>query len=159
MTRSVLALIALFALTAFAPAPFPKPQRERNEIDMKSFQGTWDVVSMEIVRQGGRRQRLRDWGVDAKGTNGVRIEGDCWTFLPPTDDRSDFRISIDSSTKPALIDGFPLPGDDRAGITGLIRREGNKVTVLYYATHPDQRPKTFDNPPIGWAILTLKRQR
>src|SRR5262245_55772324 len=123
MTRSVLALLVLFALTAFAPAPFPKPQRERSEIDMKTFQGTCGVVRMEIVRQGGRRQRLRDWGVDARGTNGVRIEGDCWTFLPPTGDRSDYRISIDSSTKPALIDWFPHAGEDRAGMTGLIRRE------------------------------------
>jgi uncharacterized protein (TIGR03067 family) len=162
--RLLLALSILLAVTAFAPAPFPKTvrERDRNEIDMKTFQGTWGVVSMEIVQQGGGRNRLPDWGVDATGTTAVQVKGDRWTYMSRGRESSSYRVDIDPTQRPAAINWFtsltkPEGGEDRPGMLGLIRREGHKVTILYYATTPEQRPKTFDNPPNGWWILTLKR--
>jgi uncharacterized protein (TIGR03067 family) len=161
--RLLLALGVFLGVTAFAPAPFPKLQRERdrNEIDMEIFQGTWGVVSMEIVQQGGGRNRLTDWGIDSNGTTAVQIRGDRWTYLSRGQEMSSYRMNIDTG-KPAGINWYtsltrPEGGQEAPGMFGLIRREGNRVTILYQAIGSEQRPKTFDDPPNGWWILTLKR--
>jgi uncharacterized protein (TIGR03067 family) len=162
MIRTVVALTALLALTAFAPAPFPRSERrrDRGEINMETFQGTWKVISMEIVRQGGQNQVLNDWGWQTKGTTAVRVKGDRWTYLHDGRDSSSYRVNIDSTKRPANIDwftSFNKTPNDRPGMLGLIKREGSRLTILYYATAPENRPKGFDNPSNGWWILKLER--
>jgi uncharacterized protein (TIGR03067 family) len=162
MSRLVLALASLICLTAFAPAPFPRPERRGGgtDIDMKSFQGTWKVISMEIVQGNGQNQRLTDWGWQTTGTTGVRVKGDRWTYLNNGRDSSSYRVDIDPTKKPAAIDwftGLNKGANDRPGMLGLIRREGSRLTILYYATGPENRPKVFENPPRGWWILKLER--
>ena len=55
--RLIVAVVVLSSAPAFAPAPFPRASRDgdRNGIDMKRFQGTWKVISMEIVQAGPDR--------------------------------------------------------------------------------------------------------
>jgi len=40
---------------------------------------------------------------------------------------------------------------------GLIRREGNRVQILYYTAAPENRARSFEDPPAGWWLLTLER--
>jgi hypothetical protein len=41
---------------------------------------------------------------------------------------------------------------------GVIRRDGDTVLILAMSGVPkEQRPANFDNPPVGWWLMTLKR--
>jgi uncharacterized protein (TIGR03067 family) len=155
--RTIVALLALTALTAFAPAPVPRSKRDldRDGIDMRRFQGTWKVISMEIVQPNGGLHRLPDWG--ERGTTGVRVSEDRWTYLVNGRDSSSYLMNVEPGDKPAAINWYVGQQKDNPGMVGIIRRKGDRVTILYYATTPSQRPKTFDNPPNGWWILTLQR--
>jgi len=155
--RTIVALVAFTALTAFAPAPLPRPNRDsdKESIDMRRFQGTWKVISMEIVQPNGGRNRLSDWG--ETGTTGVRVSEDRWTYLHKGRDSSSYLMNIEPGVRPAAINWYVGQQKDNPGMIGIIRRQGDRVTILYYATTPNQRPKTFDNPPNGWWILTLQK--
>src|SRR5262249_60675972 len=102
------AVVALTSVPAFAPAPFPRPSREgdRTGIDMKRFQGTWKVISMEIVQAGGRLDKLSDWGEHADGTNAVRVEGDKWTYVNNGRNSSSYWMDIDPAQKPAAVNWY-----------------------------------------------------
>jgi hypothetical protein len=66
-------------------------------------------------------------------------------------------MNVEPNQKPAAINWYVGQQKENPGMVGIIRREGDRVTILYYATNPNQRPKTFDNPPVGWWILTLRK--
>jgi hypothetical protein len=75
MRRVVVAVIALFALTAFAPAPFPRMRRESNTaVSLTLLQGKWKPVSME--RFGLRGEKRKE-----QFTGSVRVVGEVWSFL------------------------------------------------------------------------------
>lgn len=155
--RLAFALAVLAFGSAFAPAPFPRPGRGNpNAIDQARFQGTWAVVSFEIVQQDGSRNRLADWG--SSGTTAVRVEGDRWTYLNGQLANSSYLLSIDPGPRPAAINWYVGQQKEKPGMLGIIRREGDRVVILYYAaTTEAQRPRGFDHPPPGWWILTLRR--
>jgi uncharacterized protein (TIGR03067 family) len=163
--RLSVAVLVLLAGTAFAPAPFPRPGRDgdRTSIDMKRFQGTWRVISMEIVQANGTRNKLSDWG--ATGVTGVRVRDDRWAYLHNNDHNggaannagSGYWMDVDARHKPAHINWYTSADKNKPGMLGLIRREGDRVVILYYATGPESRPKTFENPPANWWILTLQK--
>jgi uncharacterized protein (TIGR03067 family) len=157
--RLIVAVAVLTSLTAFAPAPFPRTSRDgdRTGIDMKRFQGTWKVISMEIVQAGGRLDKLSDWGENAQGTTGVRVEGDKWTYLTNGNRSGSYWMDIDPTQKPAAVNWYTQADKKNPGMLGLIRREGDQVTILYYATTPNNRPRTFENPPVNWWVLKLRR--
>jgi len=150
-------VIARTAVPAFAPAPFPRSKRDgdREGIDMARFQGTWKVISMEIVEANNRRNRLSDWG--DSGITGVRVKGNQWTYLQNGGENASYLVNIDTSQKPTAINWYTGSLKEQPGMLGLIRRDGDKVTILYYSTTPDNRPRTFENPPVGWWVLTLRR--
>jgi uncharacterized protein (TIGR03067 family) len=158
--RLIVAVVVLSSVPAFAPAPFPRPSRDgdRNGIDMKRFQGTWKVISMEIVQAGGRLEKLSDWGEQAQGTTAVRVQDDKWTYLSKGNhSSSSYWLDIDPAQKPAAINWYTQADRKNPGMLGLIRREGDQVTILYYATTPNNRPKTFENPPANWWVLKLRK--
>jgi uncharacterized protein (TIGR03067 family) len=157
--RLIVAVVALTCVPAFAPAPFPRTSRDgdRNGIDMKRFQGNWKVISMEIVQAGGQLQKLSDWGEQVQGTTGVRVQDDKWTYLGNGRDSASYWMDIDPAQKPAAVNWYTAADKKTPGMLGLIRREGNQVTILYYATTPENRPKTFENPPVNWWILKLRK--
>src|SRR5262245_61419326 len=102
MTRATFALIALIALTAFAPAPFPRSgQREDSNtaISLARFQGKWKVESFEVYQQGGNKHR-------SGFIERVIVKGDQW-ILSHADDKPHYtyRIVIKPS-KLATIDFY-----------------------------------------------------
>src|SRR5947207_3139453 len=76
MTRTALALIALSSLTAFAPAPFPKPARRDADaaFSVAQLQGKWKITAFATYDANGRK-------MESTLVDGVRVEGAVWTFL------------------------------------------------------------------------------
>jgi uncharacterized protein (TIGR03067 family) len=149
-------LLALLGLTAFAPAPFPQPQRrgQQPEITLKSFQGTWRIREWRAARN--------DTGYlpGTQSITHVRITEDRWAFLPNNDDGAGLTISIDHTKKPAQLT-FYQPSNPKREIhgVGLIRRQGTRVQVLYCWGGEESRPLTFEPPPEGPWIITLEREK
>ena len=70
--RHLLPLLLELLSLAFAPAPFPKT-RDRagaDRVTEQALQGTWKVVSIEVVEQSGGRKAI-PWVITH-----VRVEGD-----------------------------------------------------------------------------------
>jgi uncharacterized protein (TIGR03067 family) len=146
--RLLVALLALFGVTAFAPAPLPRRGRgAQGEITLASFQGTWKVVSFDTVGPGGRR-------TDVRWFQQVRVESDLWTYVVNGGNSSSYRITIEGA-RPAALD-FITPGGRGVIMAGIIRRQGNRVTILYYSAGPP-RPRSFEDPPDNWWLLVLEK--
>jgi uncharacterized protein (TIGR03067 family) len=163
MIRVSLALVALLALTAFAPAPFPKshPNHRGSQrdtaISLARFQGTWKVISFERFDLGGQRTEWKDWGLTE-----VRVEYDIWTYIQ-RDGRVHpiiYEVDVGKSKGSASIDLIPKKrGDGHSCLLGLIRRDGDRVELLMAAgVKKEDRPKRFDDPRAGWWLLTLHRR-
>ena len=158
MTRSIFALIALTALPAFAPAPFPRPQRGRpaDSIGLAAFQGKWKHARIEWVLPGGQRREWQNGNVVA-----VRVKGDVWTYLEP-DDRpnASYSLTVEDRRGPAAIDWYAVgqAGQGAPSMLGLIRRDGDVVRILGSSSAKQaDRPKDWDAPPNGWWLMTLER--
>jgi uncharacterized protein (TIGR03067 family) len=163
--RLLLAAVALAGLTAFAPAPFPRPRHDPTRIDLERLQGTWKVVSLVQTKAGGKRVPIR-WGVLAvcttqppPGVTHIRIRKDVWTYLErqpngQMHENTSYRIAVDPAKKPCAIDFRYLTGPAAIAL-GIIRRQGEEVEVLWYPT--TRRPSSFDDPPLNHWIITLRR--
>jgi uncharacterized protein (TIGR03067 family) len=154
-SRLVVALVVLVALTAFAPAPFPRTKRgEDADFNLAQFQGLWRAEKFETAWQGGR---LSGHGWDSTQ---VRIENDRWTYLDNGRFGSAYQIRLDTSKSPVTIDFINVGSKtDESCMLGIIRRVHGKVEILFYLPGRGERPKTFDNPPPDWWILTLRRDK
>lgn len=154
--RLLLAVVALAGLTAFAPAPFPKSQRDT--ISLERIQGTWKVISLEVIEKGNVPKQI-----DLSYTH-IRVKEDYWQTLVINDGKINLdllineRLAIDGTRKPARIDWFIFgpPRPERPGMVGIIRREGDRLRIL--SSGPENRPTSFENPPIDSWLLTLQRQ-
>jgi uncharacterized protein (TIGR03067 family) len=160
MGRVVTALLAVCVLTAFAPAPFPKPPRRGGEeINLQGFQGTWRSVKLEGIEQNGGKREI-PWGIAA-----VRVQNDLWTFLNKGEtENAKYRLVIDGTRKPPTIDFYSegRGGREQGGkpyMVGVMKRQGDIVQILYFSTGPENRARSFDNPPVGWWLLTLERRK
>lgn len=155
-TRSLLALVALACLTAFAPAPFPRPERRKasDEVGLETVQGMWRVASMKRSRSNGRHEDY-DWHITQ-----VRVQQSRWEFLQKGSTNASYDIAIDNTQKPATIDFFS--GGARRGQAsgyGIIRRRGAAIEILYVFATGQGRARSFEAPPDNQWVLTLERQR
>jgi hypothetical protein len=147
--RLVLALVVLSAL-AFAPAPFPRSRRgDRAAISLDQFQGLWKAESFETVIQNGR-QRHTGWE-----RTQVRVEGDRWTYLEGGSLNAAYRIRI-ARNSPAAIEFYNLGDKGELYMKGLIHRRQGAVEILFYNAKTGTAATSFDNPPVGWWVLTLR---
>src|SRR2546421_526466 len=102
--RSPLILAAVLAL-AFAPAPFPRP--ERRDGSAPDFVGNWS------------------------GTNRMRVTPDRVTFLDGA--QMEYELQIDRRAKPPTYDLKGIQGKRSAGrhFRGVYRVEGDVLTLTY----------------------------
>jgi uncharacterized protein (TIGR03067 family) len=150
MSRIAAALIGLFVLTAFAPAPFRRPAKPAR-LDLDSFQGKWKVVDFQVVESKAECRRL------TPAFTHIRVRGDRWTQFNETQENSTFRLDI-AADWPAAIDFyFPEAGVKRPCWVGLMRRDRERIQILYFAAEARKRPKRFEDPPANWWLLTLER--
>jgi uncharacterized protein (TIGR03067 family) len=154
--RVTLALLAVFGVSAFAPAPFPRTDRQdrETEVSLRFLQGKWDVVSMETINEQGQRQRAR-WGV-----KGIVVQGDHWSYVYSLGGKnSTYGFNLNGSTRPASMDWYvdPFKRESEPYLFGVIRRKGSIVEILYYPAQGEKRVTSFENPPRYWWYLTLRR--
>jgi uncharacterized protein (TIGR03067 family) len=151
--RLVIALLAVLGATAFAPAPFPKTERRGggDEISLRSLQGNWKAVRFdEIIGKNNERKEGGMW------FGGVRIRGDRWSYLVNGDEEHPYQLVI-SDSRPATIDFFNVGAKpDHPVMIGLVRREGSRVTILYYRAG-ELRPRSFEHLPVNWWLLALEK--
>jgi uncharacterized protein (TIGR03067 family) len=150
--RRFLPLPLLFAAllsVGFAPAPFPRPQRDRTVIDLARFQGMWKVVGHHHWSNEGQKQPS-PWNITH-----IRVEKDRWTLLTTGREVVSYRIELHHKNKPCHIDWRGKRGE--ALWLGLIRRDGDSVEVIYLTA--SQRPGGFDTAPPGSYLITLQRSR
>lgn len=153
MSRTWLALLALLGLTAFAPAPFLRPERRGDDrITLEGFQGTWRVVNMQTSRSSGKHDPY-SWTVTH-----IRVTKDRWEFMVGPQSSNTFHIGIDPAKRPAHLNFYHQQGGPPTGV-GLIRRHGNRVLILYAWGGEKSRPASFEPPPDGPWLMTLERDR
>jgi hypothetical protein len=150
--RLLLGCLALLGLTAFAPAPFPRPRRSQTDVSVERIQGTWTILKLEMTDGKG--------GMTAQGDylKEVRVEKGRWSFIyrNPASAPVVYQLAIDTSRTPAALD-LTRPGQARPYGTGIILRQGNLMRVLY--SFGSQRLSSFDRPPAGYWHLTLQQGR
>jgi uncharacterized protein (TIGR03067 family) len=153
--RIGITLLALFTATAFAPAPFPRTKRGDDQtFNLARFQGEWRSLGLKGYDSAGGTYDI-NWSVTS-----VKVVGEQWTFMCGTAQNAQYVLIIDGSRRPAAIDfysGTARTKEAKPYMLGLIKRQGNRVTILYYATTADKRPASFDRPPSGWWLLTLEK--
>jgi uncharacterized protein (TIGR03067 family) len=145
--RRVLSLLALVCL-AFAPAPFPKPERDRSCAHLEAVQGQWVRTFASL---GGRRVTTYSLH-DVATIGGNRwSEGKAeWTFKL-TGRRSSGRIDMES-TPASAARGFP-------SCEGIYKLEGDTLTICTVAVAQGERPSSFEHPKPGVWLEVYKRKR
>jgi uncharacterized protein (TIGR03067 family) len=144
------------AAAAFAPAPFPRPAARRGDpeqISVPTFQGTWRVAGMMYSSKDGKHRPYVDWHISH-----VKVENRMWAFLDRNGGSTRYTITIDNDRRPAHLDfwnGEPHGGAAPGG--GIIRRKGDLVEIIY-VFGGNKRPVSFEQPPDGQYVLTLRRE-
>ncbi len=151
--RLVIALVALAGLTAFAPAPFPRPGRPAGDgpLDLKALQGYWIVEKAERTNNG-------TYAVVKDPVTHILVENDIWVFMQGRGTRSnEYRILVDAGKKPVWFT-FRGKAQTSGGTNGLMTRRGEgRIQILYSWGSP--RPGSFETPPSGYWALTLRREK
>lgn len=156
--RRILPLLVLSSL-AFAPAPFPRPQRRADPgVNEQRVQGEWKTVIMESFTPGGLKQK-HEWPVAM-----VRIKGRHWTsFDGGGQILAHYSLALDTSTRPTSLDWYKgdqggAPVEPSPGWVGLIRLSGDTMQIIYVHGARERRP-TFERPPQDGFLITLRRVR
>jgi hypothetical protein len=160
MFRVIVALIVLLGLTAFAPAPFPRAARRGGDgdaISLQHFQGKWEHARIEWIEPNGKRREWQNGGIVA-----VRVKDDQWIYLSKGDVVNvTYTITVQEGRGATAIDWHSsgLNGQKQPPfMLGLIKRDGDTVQILgRMGVSVDQRPKRWNDPPVGWWLMTLKR--
>src|SRR5262245_13200464 len=153
MSRVLTALAALLLMTAFAPAPFPRTTRTPEGLSVQTVQANWTVVRKESISNGTK-------SIYNSGISHIRIEGDRWILMNNGKHLATYRIVIDGTKRPGTIDWYPAEKSERKQNTlwvGAVKREGDYLLVMYGGSRPQNKPVTFEDPPSGWYLYTMKR--
>jgi uncharacterized protein (TIGR03067 family) len=151
--RLLLVCVVLFGLTAFAPAPFPRPRRaSQDPVAVARIQGSWTILKLEMTNDKGGKADQGNY------LSEIRIENNRWHFVyrNPGTKPVTYVLAIDANATPASID-LTREGESKPYGIGIIVRKGDSIRMLY--SFGKQRPTSFDNPPGGYWLLTLERKR
>jgi hypothetical protein len=151
MTRVLFALLAFIALTAFAPAPWPRRDAKvRDSIAHKDVIGNYRALELFQTNNGN----VNRGNPGANGITHIVITQTQWSFNKGPG-ATTYDLQIDSSKKPAEINFLYTNQKEPYG-RGIIRREGNKLRIIY--KWGAQRPPSFENPGAGFWDLTIERE-
>src|SRR5262249_25531501 len=140
--RLLLLSTAILAV-AFAPAPFPKKDRETRKSLLEQMQGWW-AHTAEV--QDGRPSAL--FGLR------VHIEGNTLQYYVNQSKADGWTIKVDPSTKPPSLDKMSLNSKTYV-IPSRVSVEGDVMKIAW--THNNERPPDLSGAK-GRAI-TFKRER
>jgi hypothetical protein len=147
--RAAIALSVLLALTAFAPAPLPRRERgsAADEMSLSHFQGYWRMVHFD---EGNAQVK------------GVRVQGDRWAYVNQNgSDNARYRLVVGKGRGAVPIDWYHGTEQQQPYFLGLIRRDGDKLELLYrVGARREERPAGIIEPkPQGWLVMVLERER
>jgi uncharacterized protein (TIGR03067 family) len=128
--RRILPLLAVLCL-AFAPLPFPKP--DRSDADLKALQGEWHRALVTI-------DRVVHSEVGSETT--IVIAGDRMKYSVAGRPTNEWEFTLDRKARPPRFDRKGLKGH-AAGLTylGIYRIDGDGFTLCSRDGH---RPEGFD---------------
>jgi hypothetical protein len=110
----------------------------------------WKVASMKRVQGPGQFETIA-WHISH-----IRVVKDRWTFMQPNNvENASYYISLDMSRKPGFID-WRNTQTGPLFMAGLIRKKDGAVEIVYLAS--TNRPGSFENPPTGYYLLTLRKE-
>jgi uncharacterized protein (TIGR03067 family) len=156
-SRALLVAATALGLMAYAPAPFPRPDRKD---DLKTLEGTWTVARYE---RGGAAVRI---GTALK----VRIEGSKWSFFrvdaTGTKPSTAYNFVLDPKKDPRCIDltmmgANPAPGGNGKlmGIYRFERKNRNEIQVVFHTFGVNKRPAGFDGADGQAYLMILQREK
>jgi hypothetical protein len=143
MSARLLLLAALILVVGFAPAPFPKRQRETKKALIDQMQGWW-AHTHEV--ESGRQGPL--WGLR------IHIEGKTLQYYVGQNKADGWTITVDPTTNPPSLDKTRL-GTTNDKLLGRVSVEGDVLKIGWYTSL--ERPPDLSGSK-GRAI-TLKRER
>jgi uncharacterized protein (TIGR03067 family) len=128
----LLLLFAVAAVLGFAPAPFPRREKKRD--DLQAIQGTWKVVIYEMSGRSLGNHNLY-----------VQVKQKSWRFYRMNNGRespsSTYDLRLIPTARPAAFD-WSNPGAARPAYIGSYRLDGKRLTVILgSAARP--RPTVF----------------
>lgn len=136
MRRAVLLTLAVLTL-AFAPAPFPRPQRRLSPRDLA--QGEWL----------GRESRQQ-----------LRVAGERMTYNPDTPNAIEYVWKTDTTSSPATYHAVGVAGGSASGreFRGIWRVQGDTFWMSYnYGKQP--LPTAFEGQGKGQMVEVYVRAR
>jgi uncharacterized protein (TIGR03067 family) len=143
MRKSLFFLVPAVLALAFAPAPFPRPSKQRgdtNESDLKKLQGAWTRVQLGI-------------GVPPGVDNcAVTITGTRMQFPSPDDA---WTLTLQATRKPKLIDAARVNAQKDV-FRGIYRFEGGTLIICW--RHNGDRPTNFTAGVQGVWYQVYKRK-
>jgi uncharacterized protein (TIGR03067 family) len=146
---AVSAVLVALMLTAFAPAPFPRREARGDSLTLKDLIGDYRAVSLV---QTGTAQG--NGPPSSSGVTHVSITSTQWIFNKNSGPTT-YDLRVDHAKKPVEMN-FLYVGQKEPYGRAIVRREGNKVRVIY--NWGTQRPSGFENQPGGYWDLTLVRE-
>ena len=146
MKRHTLLAVAVGLLVA---ADAPKDDAKN---DLKKFQGTWQVTTMEVDGQKMPAEEAKNFQ--------VIIKGDKYTLKNMDNIVSEGTVKLDPSKKPRAIDITPMEGDGKGqSMLGIYEIDSETQKVCY--AQPDQkRPAKFvSEAGSGNTLIVLKKAK
>jgi uncharacterized protein (TIGR03067 family) len=109
---------------------------------------------MQRIEAGGKKSEYK-WQITHVG-----IEKDQWTFLMEQAGRKNrnasYFLTLNPAKQPCTLEFHAQRGGD-VRMRGIIRRKGDTVEILYLGGSR-VHPASFEAPPTGFYLLTLKRE-
>ena len=140
--RKPLLLLLLAALAAgFAPAPFPRPERRRT--DLEKMQGTWVLDSM-----------LLDGRTSRRGGTRVTIEGDRLKYVNDGKVGVEYVLTLSPSQRPREYVSRQV--GTAVIFQGLYSVQGHTLKFAYNGSG-ESRPTAFEGMGRGRFLEVYKR--
>lgn len=143
MLLRLLILSTAILAVAFAPAPFPKKDREVRKTLLEQMQGWWAHTAETQDGRPGQLFGLR-----------VHVEGNKLQYYVNQGVADGWTIKVDPSTKPPSLDKMSLTSKDYV-IQSRVSVEGDVMKIAWI--HSNERPPDLSGTR-GRAI-TFKRER
>ncbi len=166
--RLLVALIVMICATAFAPAPFIKPNRGRTHggEPLARLQGTWTVTSKERMSGGS----LQKFGIS--NSQKLLIDKDGWQYVydkglgkgaAPKGKAGGLLYKIEIEAGQPHRFRVKRTTTERDYMVGILAFEGKSVKMMYKMSAvlaSDQTtPTSFDPIPEGWYLMTIELDR
>ena len=142
--RQLLPLLAVLCL-AFAPAPFPRPDRPA---DLRKLEGEWVLVSLT---SGGVTDHPRKWLFISGHSLSITAAGSAYV--------SRYRFTLNPKASPPNIDLRMFHGNTvthRMNSSYLLR--GDELLICYHLAARDRQPAEVSGRKPGTCLMVFKRQ-